>query len=80
INADPIMVHIHHNLIDHSAVDAKQCIIVDTTTPGTGVCIIEDNVLIGWGSATATPTLHNVIISDPVTTIRRNIIYTYGLT
>lgn len=80
INADPTRIWIHHNYIDHSAVDCKQCIIVDTTTPGTGVSIIEDNVLIGYGSASVAPSLHTVIISDPVTTIRRNIIYTYGLT
>ncbi len=80
INADPNFIWVHHNYIDHSLTDSKQCVIIDTTTPGTGVALIEDNVFIGWGSSTATPTLHTVIISDPVTTIRRNIIYTYGLT
>ena len=80
INADPDRVWIHHNYIDHSDVDCKQCIIVDTTTPGTGVCIIEDNILIGYGNKSTTPVLHTVIISDPVTTIRRNVIYTFGLT
>lgn len=80
INADPNFVWVHNNFIDHSLTDSKQCIIIDTTTPGTGVALIEDNFLIGWGSATATPTLHTVIISDPVTTIRRNVILTYGLT
>ena len=80
INADPDRVWIHHNYIDHSGVDCKQCIIIDTTTPGTGVCVIEDNVLIGYGNATTAPSQHTVIISDPVTTIRRNVIYTAGLT
>lgn len=79
INGDPTRVWIHHNYINHSDVDSKQCIIVDTTTPGTGLCLIEDNVLVGWGSLTTSPELHNVIISDPVTKIRRNIIYTYGI-
>jgi len=80
INGDPNFVWIHHNYIDHSDVDCKQCIIIDTTTPGTGISLIEDNILIGYGSKDNTPALHTIIISDPVTTIRRNIIYTYGLT
>ncbi len=79
INADPNKVWIHHNYIDHSAVDAKQCIIIDITNPGSGLSIIEDNILIGYGSTTIAPSLHNVIISDPVTKIRRNIIYAYGI-
>lgn len=80
INADPDFVHIHHNYIDHSATDSKQCIIIDTTTPGTGIALIEDNILIGFGSASAGPSVHTVVISDPVTTFRRNVVYTYGLT
>jgi hypothetical protein len=80
INADPTFVHVHHNYIDHSGTDSKQCIIIDTTTPGTGIALIEDNVLIGYGSLTTAPSNHVVIISDPVTTIRRNRIYTFGLT
>lgn len=79
INGDPVRVWIHHNYIDHSRVDSKQCIIIDSTTPGSGLCIIEDNVLIGYGSESAKPALHNVIISDPVTKIRRNLIYTFGI-
>ena len=80
ISADPEFIHIHHNYIDHSLTDCKQCIIVDTTTPGTGLCIIEDNILIGFGDSKTKPVLHTVIISDPITIIRRNKIYTSGLT
>lgn len=79
ITADPDLVWVHDNYIDHSDVDAKQCIIIDTTTPGTGLCVIENNTLIGYGNASAAPSLHTVIISDPVTKIRRNIICTAGL-
>ena len=79
INADPVRVWVHPNYIDHSLTDCKQCVIVDCTTPGAGEVIIEDNVLIGFGSATAAPTLHSVIISEGKTKIRRNTIYAYGI-
>lgn len=78
INGDPEFIWVHHNYIDHSNSDTKQCIIVDSTTPGVGLCMIEDNILIGFGSVTNPALTHNVIISKSVTTTRRNVIYTYG--
>lgn len=79
ITADPEFVWIHHNYVDHSNADTKQCIIIDTTTDGAGLCLIEDNILIGFGNVNTPSVGHNVIISDPVTTIRRNVIYAAGL-
>lgn len=79
INADPQWLWIHHNYINHSAVDSKQCIIIDTSGAATGRVIIEDNTLVGYGSATLAPTVHTVVICDAPLTLRRNRIYCYGL-
>jgi hypothetical protein len=79
INGDPVRVHIHGNYIDHSDVDSRQCVIIDSTTPGAGLCIIEDNVMIGFGSPTVAPVNHIVVISKAATIMRRNTFVGYGL-
>lgn len=75
INADPTLVWIHDNYIDHSATDTKQCVIVDSST-GAGLAIIEDNHFIGYGPS---PSLHTTVLVDCDMILRRNIIETYGL-
>ena len=79
INADPVRVWVHHNYIDHSRTDCKQCVIVDTVTDGAGTVIIEDNHLIGYGSPGNPPVRHSTIISQGTTKIRRNRIETWGI-
>jgi len=83
LQADPTLIWVHHNYIDHSSVWSKQCIIVDTST-GSGLAIIEYNTCIGsggWngdmgpdpdGASTAT---HTVINVDCPAIIRSNKIY-----
>lgn len=78
ISADPTRVWIANNYIDHSGKDVKQCIIVDTSS-GAGLAIIEDNTLIGYGTATDAADSHSVILVDCKATIRRNTIYSFGL-
>lgn len=81
INGDPVIVRVRGNYIDHRDVDSRQCIIVDTTSGG-GHAIIEDNVLLGWGSPSAAPTSHSIIIvtNGARRTIRRNRIFSFGVT
>lgn len=78
LGADPDLVWIYQNYIDHSDVDVKQCIIIDTLT-NSGLAIIEDNILIGFGSNDVEPANHAVIISDCQIIARRNFIQSAGL-
>jgi len=80
INGDPEFVWIYSNRIDHSGVDIKQCVIIDTSGAATGQAIIEDNTFIGYGTTATAPTAHVVLICDMPAKIRRNVFYTYGLT
>lgn len=71
LNADPTLVWVYQNYIDHSNADTKHCVIVDTTT-GAGLAVIEDNVLIGYGTETITSVDHTVVNADCQAIVRRN--------
>ena len=73
LGADPTLVWIYGNHIDHSTVDSRHCIIVDTST-GAGTVVIHDNVLIGYGSETVQSVAHAVTNTDCRADIRRNYI------
>lgn len=79
ISADPTLVIIRNNYIDHSGVDVKQCIIIDTST-GAGEAIIEGNTLIGYGTTSDAADTHSVILCECKVKIRRNTVYSFGLT
>jgi len=79
LGVDPTTVRIHHNYIDHSDVDKKHCVIIDTTTPGAGDVVIEDNEFIGYGSATAEASSHTVVNGDAKMIIRRNVVRSAGI-
>jgi hypothetical protein len=78
LGADPDLVWIHHNYIDHSNLDTKQCIIVDTST-GAGTAIIEFNELIGFGTDAVPGITHSVVVTDCFTIARGNKIRAGGL-
>lgn len=79
LGTNPTKAWVHHNYIDHSDVDSKHCIIIDTETTDAGLSIIEDNTLIGYGSTTAEASLHTVVNGDGKMIIRRNTIYSSGI-
>jgi hypothetical protein len=71
INADPDFVWIHDNYIDHSNVDDKQCVVVDSST-GVGSVLIENNTFIGYGSRSDFASTHTVVLTDCLTIARGN--------
>lgn len=79
LDANPVLAWIHHNYIDHREVDSKQCVIIDGTD-GSGLAIVEDNYLIGFGGPSQSPTLHtNINVDQCKAIIRRNKIVTSGI-
>lgn len=78
LSADPTLVWVYQNYIDHSNADTKHCIIVDTTT-GAGLAVIEDNVLIGYGTETLLSVDHTIVNADCQAIVRRNKIVGGGI-
>ena len=79
IDATPTRVYIARNYFDKSdGDDTKQVIIIDSLAVS-GLCIIEDNELIGYGDETTQAIVHSVIISKVPSIVRRNRIVTAGL-
>lgn len=73
LGCDPTLAWIHHNHIDHSSRPFKHCVIIDTTTAGSGFSVIEDNTLIGSiGNGADNSTVVNM---ESAGTIRRNRIF-----
>jgi hypothetical protein len=79
IGCDPTLAWVHHNYIDHSSVDQKHCVIIDAANAGSGLAIIEDNELIGYGSSSAEAASHTVVNGDAKMIVRRNIIRSAGI-
>lgn len=73
IGCNPTLAWVHNNYINHSTRPFKHCVIIDTTTPGAGFSIIEDNILIGSvGNGSDNTTIINM---ESVGIVRRNLIY-----
>jgi hypothetical protein len=73
LGCNPTLAWVHHNRIDHSSRPYKHCIIIDVTTAGSGLALIEDNVLIGsigYGADNTT-----IVNMESAGTIRRNRIF-----
>jgi hypothetical protein len=79
LGLDPVAVWVHDNYIDHSEVDSKHCVIIDVTTPGAGLAVIERNTFIGYGSATAEAASHTVVNGDAKMIVRGNTIHSAGI-
>jgi hypothetical protein len=73
IGADPTLAWVYDNYIDHSSVDSKHCIIIDTAT-GAGHAVIENNTLIGFGTETTVSTDNVGINCECPAVIRGNYI------
>lgn len=79
LDCNPVLAWVHHNYIDHREVDSKQCIIIDGLD-GSGLAVVEDNVLLGFGDETYSPTLHvNLNVDQCKAIVRRNKIVTSGI-
>jgi hypothetical protein len=73
LGCNPTLAWVHHNLIDHSSRPFKHCVIVDVTTAGSGLAIIEDNTLIGSiGNGSDNTTVVNM---ESAGFVRRNRIF-----
>lgn len=79
LDANPAFAWVHHNYIERTNNDYKQCIMIDGVD-NSGYALIEENELIGYGSATVSAELNVVVNLDQVQgVIRRNKIVTYGI-
>lgn len=73
LGCNPTFAWVHNNYIDHSSRPYKHCIIIDTTTPGSGFSVIEYNTLIGSiGNNTDNSTIINM---ESAGIIQKNTIY-----
>lgn len=79
IDADPVRLWFMYNEVDHSDVDSKHCVIVDSST-GAGQAIFAFNKLIGYGYGLSEPgSAHTVVNADCQAFVFGNEIRTAGL-
>jgi hypothetical protein len=79
LDAVPTLAWVHHNYIDHSDVDAKHCIIIDSGTAHSGYAVIEHNELIGFGDSSTEAGSHTMINGDARMIVRYNDIRSAGI-